>query len=934
VVPVTTFWSAHTHSRFSAIDALPAVPLVVARAVELGYPALGLTDHGNMAGAAQLYTAATKAGIKPLPGIEAYVTHRRGVRGSFMHMGLLSVTPQGYRNLVAVNNYAHANFWYRPALDFGDLAKLSGQGLLEGIAAMSGCWFGAIPTLLREGDPVAVRNLLVALDGWFGEGLYVEMQHHAIPDNDEAAHAATLHRLATELGLPCVITQDSHYVHDHERGDHDTLKTLTSWSEDPDSAVFPGDGYHMVDGTWMANRFTSAQLAAGLEGLSDLEAKASVRIPELDEFHLAVPDVGARPDTVLRQKVLAALDERVETGAVKAAKKAAYSARIEEELDVIAASGMAGYLLLDAEVSAWMKDQDIFTLVRGSASGSLVCWLLGSTYLDPIVWELPFDRFLSRNRTKPPDIDHDVEHRRRQEVVDYLFTQWHCRHIGTWMQLKLQAEDGEDEKGALLVKWRMRRNKLGLDPAVKPTESEMRALVRVARHEPYGGYGVHPAGIMITPDEASAAAVPLMWVASSGTMVTAFDMDDVEKLGRVKLDILGVKTLTAIKAALDLLGLRLEDIPLRDKTTFQMINGKDLWSVFQLEGGAMSRGIRELRPTKIADLVAAMALYRPATMKSGATERYIARRRGKEPVPERHPIIDAATKQTYGVVLFQEQVLGILKQIGFTVDEIERARKAVKASNDKVAEARQIMSDLMARMGEAGRAAGMDDADIAFLEEAFRAYADYGFNKAHSASYGFTAYITAYLRANHPLEWWAGVLTAYGASQSKMRFGLGRERRLLKQSDAYPLAARADGVKLQPAHVNASDAGWSVDYRFGAIRKGLRAIDRLGEKAVEELLAQRPFADLDDLAERVSARCVTGASQLRLGHSPASCGGVIAALDAAGALKGLEFDPLKQAERERIRQEKEAKKAAAAAKRQEKQERAAARAAEKTKEPV
>lgn len=901
-----TFWSAHTHSRYSSKDALPSVEKVVARAAELGYPALGLTDHGNMAGAAQLYTAARKAGIKPLPGTEAYVAVSREVNArSTMHLGILATTAKGYRNLVGLTTQAHRQFHYKPVLDLADLAAAGEDGRLEGLVVMSGCHFGLLPTLMREGDPTAARNLLLALDSWFDQA-YVEIQHHRVnkEGQDDDATARRLHSLAVSLSLPVLINQDSHYCLPEDRAAHDTMKALMSWSDDPDDALFPGDGYHMADECWMTDRYPADILNDGLAGLAHLAETADVVIPELDEFHLAVPDTGGDPDYELRMATAHGHIAKRERGSIKASRDRDYVKRENDELDIVIGAGFSGYLLLTKAVCDHMREQGIPFRVRGSAGGSLLCWLLGITTLDSIAWGLPFDRFLSTDRTKPPDIDIDVPHTRRDEVIAWLDSHYHVSKICTWGQMGLEESDEGDQKGSLMVRWKMNARKTGQDPDLRLNPAAWDALSAVASHKPYLGYGVHAAGLLITPDEESAACIPLQYVASSKTMVTAYGKKDVERMGRVKLDLLGLKTLTAVHTALELIGVNEYEIPFTDASTYAFIRSGNTTGLFQLEGGSSARGVRQLGPRKISDVIAAMALFRPATLKSGATDAYIARRHGDQKVPERHEIIMAETRDTYGVLLYQEQALNVLKALGMTVEEIEAARGAIKASNEGVGDAREVMSRIQERLVPLARGVGMTPHDIAWLNDAMAAYAGYGFNKAHATAYGILAYQTAWLRRHHKVAFWTGMLDAYADSTTKTWYGNRGQRRQVTQPEAYRMAAMADGVTMLGPHVNRSKVSWSANEDLTAIRAGLNSIKGVGQVAAGELTAKAPFDSLEDLALRVVPRRVPGVNALGQGHTPMSCGGVIAALSHAGALKGLAEVPIPQDKPKKARKAK------------------------------
>lgn len=871
------FWSAHTHSKFSVNDALPTVEAIVTRAAELEYPALGLTDHGNMAGTVQLYKQCRKVGIKPLPGMEAYVTFDRvkysGKRPKTFHMGLLATNEVGYTNLVGLTTMAHKNFYHKPTLDFADFAALAQDGLLDGVAAMTGCWFGLAPTLLREGDQRSVMNIVKALDGWFGSGAYIELQNHNVNEGiqSDEDNVAFLHRVAVVAGLPAILTQDSHYVSVNDREAHDTLKLLSSWSEGEES-IFPGDGYHMVDSLWMKDYFTPEIYDYGMAGLTDLASKANVVIPALDNFTLKVPDTTTTgdPDTELTARVCEKYFAMCGDDLIPASRLREYSDRIDEELDVVIGAGFSGYLMFSAHVTDYLRKNEIEFGIRGSASGSILCWLLDISSLDPIAWGLSFERFITRDRAKPPDIDIDVEHERRQEIVDWLLDSYLTVNISTWSEMKMTVDAGEP-KGTLVRKFRTRQRNTDPSELGSPIpQEELAKLEALAQFEPLSGYGCHAAGLMIAPDEDSLAQIPLLYIASDDKLVTAYDKNDVESMGMVKLDVLGLKTFTALKNMAAWSGVDQSSIPVTDAATYAAMRKGKVVGAFQLDGGASIRGIKQLKPTKITDVIAAMALFRPATMNSGATEDYIARRNKTQPVPVRHSIIMEETKDTYGVILYQEQALEVMKRLGLSVDEIEKARKAIKASNADIGGARGVMNDLIGKIKE--RATDLSPEDLSWVEDALSAYAGYGFNKSHATSYGLLAYITTWFSVHHPVEFWTAMLDAYAGEDKEI---------------TYLNAARAAGVIITGAHVNKSKKSFVADVPNNTIRKGLISIKGIGEKAAEELALKAPYESLFDLAERVNARVVTGAKSLRSGHSLESCGGVINTLSLAGALEGI-----------------------------------------------
>lgn len=845
----TRYWSLHTHSRYSFNDALPSVKDVVAKAKALGYRGLGLTDHGNMAGSVQLYQECMKAGIKPFPGSEFYIVlDREDKKAKRYHVCIVAYTEQGYRNLVYLSSLSHANFHHRPLLDLNDLATAAGEGKTEGLAITTGCHFGlVIQTLIKDGYDAAKR-ITASLAQWF-EACYVEIQNHEIErqhdtDLTDAEVSDLLVQIADELNLHVVITQDSHYCEPEDRALHETLKQMVSFGDDVDDAVFPGDGYHMVGDTWMQEHHPK-HYERGIAGLEDLLARHTLRIPELDKYEYRMPALSADPEKELFQRVY---DEMMRRGL----DKPRYWDRLESEMEVIKHTRAAGYLLLVAKVTDFCHANEIFFQARGSASGSMVCWLLGITPVDPIKWGLLMERFLSKDRTKPPDIDLDVEYDRRREVLDMLNQSFSTMQIGTWGTYSLN----EQGRGSLLVKAMSRRRKMGRDPDPKSmTDQEWADLRTLDGLDLVSGYGVHAAGVLLTTTKAEMdALVPSMYVASSETTVSQYDMNDVEKLGVVKLDVLGLKTLSVLRRTVLNLGRDpkegLDFIPLRDSKTYTAISNGQTAGVFQLEGSSATRGVRALRPTKIGDVIAAMALYRPATMSSGATEAYVRRKHKQEEVPERHEIIQKTTASTYGILLYQEQVMALLRELGMEPEELTAFLSAVKVSNARVADARvEIRRLLDEHVWPLCDRAGMNEADYRWLEEALVAYADYGFNMSHAVVYGITSYRTAYLATHHPVEFFAALLSVFAGDKDK--------------EPEYIRAARAKNVRIMRSDINISGRSYTVDHKRGAIRKGFMAIKGVGAKASDNIVANQPFTSFQDFVDRVDARLVSGVKKFR-----------------------------------------------------------------------
>ena len=880
------YWSAHTHSRYSVNDAMPSVEAIVDKAVSFGQKAVGLTDHGNMAGSVELYLACKKAGIAPFPGSELYFVpdlaqyrkdyankHKKAER---FHMGVLAYTTEGYENLVTLSTLSHKNHFHKPTLDYALLAQLAEDGKTKGIALTTGCHFGyAMQTLEKQG-PEVTQRFLATLSQWFPDSVYVELQNHNIDHDDEWSDdvaSDAMMAIADEMGLPCVLTQDSHYVEPEDRGAHESLKRLISFGPDPDDAVFPGDGFHMVDDQWMQDHHHAKRYERGVEGLEHLLSRHTLSIPVLDSYSYSVPEVVMNPQYVMEQRCRTALAEKK--------LSAKHVAKLEEEFEVIKFSEMAGYMMLVAQVTDYMRENGIVFQTRGSAAGSVVCWLLGISNVDPIKWDLRFERFLSKDRTKPPDIDLDIAHDRREEIIAWLDTKFTAHQIGSWAVYSLEADEETGDKGSLRVRYFSAAKKYESPPETwEEVPDEDKAMLHdLAERHLYKGMGTNAAGVVLTSSPAEFdRLVPLAYMARAGGnsgYVTQYSKDQIEALGLVKLDVLGSKTLTVIRRCMDNLGLpieELENIEYKDAPTFQLIKSGSTEGIFQLEGGSSKWGCKDMKPTHIKDVIAAMALFRPATMNSGGTKAYIRRKNSGEQVPERHEMLMNITKPTYGVLLYQEQVIDMLRGLGMDPENLTKFLKAVKASNKDIGSAGEVIKGYQQWINEKCHEKGFNDEDMQFLDEAIAGFAEYGFNRAHATVYGITAYRCAYLAARHPVEFHAALLAVAAGD---------------KKEPGYLRATRRRGVRVLSPHVNVSGDTYTVDKQRGAIRKGLRSIDGVGERSAQVLADLAPYRDLDDLLERAPARPISRGKEYTKTGNREDLTGVVKALIDGGALSGL-----------------------------------------------
>lgn len=875
------WWSVHTHSRFSANDAMPSVTQIVEKAHSLNQKGLGLTDHGNMAGSVELYQECMKYGIKPFPGSELYFVpdieqHKRdyankAVKASRFHLGVVAFSSRGYENLVNLSTVSHQQHFHKPLVDFATLAQLAEDNRTEGLAITTGCYFGyAAQTLVKEGED-AVERYLATMDSWFPGAVYVEIQNHNIDHGDgwnDDLLADHLVGVADRMGLPVVITQDSHYLNPDDKEDHESLKRLVAFGPEDDDAVFPGDGFHHGDDGWVRDHHRDHRLERGLEGLDHLLARHELRIPVLDSYAYSVPEVVANPQNVMEYRCTKELQAR-------GLDSPKYVKQLNEEFGIIAAAGMAGYLMLVAMVTDWLTENEIPFQTRGSAAGSLLCWLLGITQVDPLKWDLRFERFLSRDRTKPPDIDLDVAHDRRGELLEFLNSKFAAHQIGSWALYGMENDEGED-KGSLLKRY-YSRNKFRENPVTTwedMPQSDRTMLYRLSERAMFSGMGTNAAGVVITStkDEFD-KLVPLAYMARGG-FVTQYHKDDIEALGLVKLDVLGSKTLTVLKRCMDNLGLsvdRLHDIELTDRPTFAFMRRGETAGIFQLEGHSSAKGVKRLKPSHIKDVIAAMALFRPATMSSGGTDSFIGRKHKDQPIPDRHELLTKATKDTYGVVLYQEQVIDILRGLGMDADNLTKFLKAVKASNKNIGAAGAVIQSYRAWIKDKCDEIGMGEEDERFLDEAIAGFAEYGFNRAHATVYGITAYRCAYLAVHHELEFHAALLSVASGDP--------------KKEPGYVRATRARGIRISRADVNTSKATYAVDARTKSIRRGLQSIKGIGEKASAVLEAHQPYKDIADLLERTPNQPITGGKGYE--GDVQDFTGVLAALRDAGALDAL-----------------------------------------------
>jgi DNA polymerase-3 subunit alpha len=873
-----TFVHLHNHTEFSLLDGASRIDAMVARAAELGMPALGLTDHGVMYGAIHFYKACLKAGIKPILGFEAYVAPRgrrdrepRSDRDPY-HLTILAADAEGYRNLMALcSRGQREGLYYKPRLDRELLAEHN-----RGLVVLSGCLGGEVATRLAQGDVAGARETVATYRDIFGPDRYLlEVQRHGITLQDQVNDG--LVRFAAEFGLRIVATNDLHYVHQQDAEPHDVLLCLQTGNnfEDPKRWRFDSQEFFMKTPAEMAGAFADLPqaLAATLEVADQINLKLELGRSLLPPFEVPA---GLSHDEYLRQKVAEGLRWRYGDDPPQAARE-----RMDMELDVIRVTGYASYFLIVWDFFNFARQQAIVTGPgRGSSAGSLVAYCLGITNLDPLAHGLIFERFLNKDRVSMPDIDCDFSVEGRERVIRYVSERYGADRVAqiitfTTMASKAAIRDvgrvlevplRETDRLAKLVPKHQGRSK-SLDDALREVPElraayeggpqqgpdgrryDPRRLIDVARtlEGVSRNVSVHAAGVVIAPD-ALERYTPTQWGPRSGgaaedqprQVITQYDMKAVGEIGLLKMDFLGLLNLDIIATCLRLIkahrGVEVDLMSLGDgdPRTYELLAAADTHGVFQLEGPGMRRMLQEMRPQAFADITAANALFRPGPMQFIPT--YLARKQGREPIEYVHPRLEPILRDTYGVIIYQEQVMMAARELaGFTLSEADILRSAM-GKKDKVKMAQQRDKFMQGCV-----AGGIDGALAEQVFDTIAKFAEYGFPRAHAAAYAVISYQTAYLKANYSTEYLTSLLTHMQGSADKVAAAI--------------VDAKRRGLEVLPPDVNESREDFTIAAER-RIRFGLAAIKNVGRGGVEAIVREREaegdYRSLDDLCGRLA----------------------------------------------------------------------------------
>lgn len=868
---MSDFVHLHLHSQFSLLDGANRLDDVIKAAAEAGMPAMALTDHGNMFGAIEFYNKARAAGVKPIVGMEAYVAQgsrleRAAGRGSSNHLVLLARDATGYRNLLKLTSSSFLEgFYYKPRIDKEILRRHS-----EGLIGLSACLKGEINELIvatREREAEATAREFLEI---FGEGnFYLEMQDHGIPEQRLANEV--VRRISQRLGIPLVITNDCHYLRQDDAFAHDVLLCIGTQKtfSDADRLRYASDNFYLKSAEEMHQLFPHDH--AAIENTLAIAERCDLVIPtgsfHLPEFPVAA---GYTPDSYFEKVAREGLEERFvelrrrrELGLVRHPDEA-YRQRLDYEIQVVERMGFPGYFLVVWDFIRHARENGIpVGPGRGSAAGSVVAYALRITDIDPLQYDLLFERFLNPDRISMPDIDIDFCMRRRGEVIHYVSEKYGrdrvaqiitfgtlaakavIRDVGRVMGIPYAKVDriaklipDMTKSLAAVAKDEPLAGEIARDPEVRQIVEVGSRLEGLTRHA-----SVHAAGVVITPrplDE----LVPL-YKATKGDeeqVMTQWDMNVIESLGLLKMDFLGLKTLTVLDDAVKILrhqnvALDLEEIPLDDAATFRIFCEGNTGGIFQFESRGMTDLLRRFQPSRFDELAALNALYRPGAMT--LIDEYIQRKQGKRKVtylaPEMQPILE----ETYGIIVYQEQVmLTAVEVAGFSMAEADTLRKAMgKKKADVMAKMKEKFVD-----GAAGR--GMPRQKASELWDKIEPFAGYGFNKSHSVAYANLAYKTAYLKAHHPVAFMAAMLNCELSSSD----GVAK----------YTAECRNMGIGLLPPDIN--ESGYMFTVVGDRIRFGLGAVKGVGESAIESVLAARQgagrFRSLAHLATEVDLRLV------------------------------------------------------------------------------
>jgi len=853
------FAHLHVHTEYSLLDGMCRIPQLVARAKELGMDSIAITDHGVLYGAIHFYLAAKAEGIKPIIGCEVYLAReshlsRNTSDKNTHHLILLAKNQTGYRNLIQLTTKAHLEgFYYRPRID-KELIRQYHQGLI----ALSACIAGEVPSLILEGRLDEAKQAAL----WYKEtfdDFYLEIQRHPIPELGQINQG--LITISNELNIPLVATNDVHYVNQDDASAHDLLLCIKTNSSiyDDKRVKMAGDFFYLKSPEDMAELYRDIPQA--LENTGQIAEMCNLK---LDFGRLHLPEIELPEEKTADQFLADLCYEGLSQCYPDPTPE--IRQRLDDELEVIRETQFANYILVVWDIISFAKANSILFGVRGSAASSIVLHCLGITEIDPVEHGLVFERFLNRERIELPDIDLDFEDYRRDEVISYVtqkYGQDHVAQIITFGTLGARAAlrdvgralgmpYGAVDRVARLVPFAVGmtlnralaengelRNIYNEDATVRNLVDSARSIEGIARHA-----STHAAGVVISK-EPLIRYVPLQRISKANgeaTVMTQFTMEDIAQIGLLKMDFLGLANLTILGRARDIIrqnrgiDIDLHHIPMNDAKTFDLLSSGETAGVFQLEGAGMRRYIKELKPTTFSDISAMVALYRPGPMEHIPT--FIKAKYGLEPIHYPHPTLANILEETYGVLVYQEQVLFIVQALaGYSLGQADIFRKAMGKKIPEVM--KKERRNFIAGATQRGFSTEVANQVFSLIEP----FAGYAFNKAHAVSYALIAYQTAYLKANYPVEYITAFLITHADQPEKVFNAVAECRRL--------------DINVLPPAINHSQINFSIERNDNispAIRFGLAAIKNIGLGAIEPIVTERTkngdFKSIEDFCRR------------------------------------------------------------------------------------
>jgi len=851
-----SFIHLHNHTEYSFLDGAISVKSLVAKAKEFGMNALAITDHGGLFGAVKFYNECLKEGIKPIIGFEAYVApqsrfDKTKIKGedNYQHLILLAKNLEGYKNLMKLSSIGYLEgFYYKPRIDNEVLRKHS-----SGIIASSACVMGAIPRAILAGDISKAEKIVEEYIDIFGkENFYLELQNHGLEEEKKVLD--DLIKLGRRMNVPFIVTNDAHYLNKEDAVSHEVLLCIGTQTDlnDPTRFRFNSDQLYFKSFEEMESLFPDMKEA--FFNTCEIAEKCNIDIkmpPQLQKAKVP-PEFSSEKEYLyyLAKKGLKEKYSRITPGIEE---------RLEYELGVISKMGFEGYFLIVRDFVNAAKKMGIMTGCRGSAAGCLVAYVIGITDVDPIRFDLLFERFLNPERIDMPDADIDFADQDRYKVIDYVINQYGRECVSqiitfNTMQGRSVVRDvaramgisvSEASRIASMIDKEFKKSitfngelKALLESNPKYKELSKHAMVLEGlNRQP----GMHAGGVIIAPGPVVNWA-PLYKQADSDDIMTQYDMDDLKEVGLVKMDFLGLKTLTILQNTVKMIErnhgivIDLWKIPWDDKKTYELLGRGETIGVFQFESAGMQDNLRKLKPENIDDLIAMNALYRPGPMDNIPV--YIKRKHGKEKIEYLHPMLEDVLKITYGVITYQEQVMRIAQIMGgFTLGQADILRKAMGKKDMEKMEA------MRKKFIEGAQKRKVDPNIANEIFDIMKKFGEYGFNKAHATVYAHIAYQCAYLKANYPLEFMTANLSAV----------------LDKKDDLMIIKNEADrmGIKILPPDVNLSEYECSIDN--GAIRLGLGTIKNVGKAAeiiIEARKSKGKFTSIFNLCASVDLRIV------------------------------------------------------------------------------